>query len=81
MNLHFTPLNMQDLDHVNQLVHDTLLSQHGREFDGIQAMNWFNEKYGIHIDHHIFTYVMDQMTRTNEAVCTQPWGYTRYRIL
>jgi hypothetical protein len=81
MKLNYSPFCTADLVNLSHLVHDTLLSQHGREFDGIKARHWFNERYGMDIDHHVFTDVMDGMTRTNEAVCTQPWGYTKYRIL
>ena len=52
-----------------------------REFDGIQAARHFSETFGIYADHHIFTEIMDSMTRTGQARCTQGWGNTRYYIL
>lgn len=52
----------------------------GQELDGIQASIKIREFYGLHIDHHILSEVMDVMTRTGETVLTVPSGYCKYFI-
>lgn len=63
-----------------KLVHNLLQTRKGCEYDGIQAARFFRENWGIDGDHHLFTDVMDSMTRNGEAVCTQPYGFTKYMI-
>ena len=57
-----------------------LQSKGGSTFDGYSAAQMFMKDFGIYGDHHLFTEVMDYMTRIGEAVCTQGWGDTRYFI-
>lgn len=64
-----------------KLIKTLLETCKGMEFDGIQAMRYFNETWGIHADHHVYTDLMDSMTRTGQAECSQGWGNTRYVIL
>jgi len=52
----------------------------GEDYDGVEMSHAVKNFCGLSIDHHVFTSVMDCMTRTHEAICTQGWGYTRYRI-
>jgi hypothetical protein len=69
-----------DRKELNELVHLIVKSFAGQEFSGMQMWQKVNKIFGIDIDHHEFTYMMDSMTRTGEATCTQGWGDTRYRI-
>jgi hypothetical protein len=57
-----------------------LSSQKGMEFTGMTARQFFTANFGVNIDHHVYTDIMDEMTRYNDAICTQGWGDTRYLI-
>ena len=71
-----------DRKELNELVELLVKSFAGtRDYSGMDMRVEVNRKFGINIDHHEFTYMMDNMTRTGEAVSTQGWGDTRYRIL
>lgn len=50
------------------------------DFDGFEMAINLKGLYGIIVDHHDCVSVMDAMTRTGQAVCTQGYGRTRYRI-
>lgn len=52
----------------------------GQELDGIQASIKIREFFGLHIDHHILSEVMDVMSRTGETELTQAYGYCKYFI-
>lgn len=62
------------------LVKTLLATQKGREFDGIQAANFIRDTYGIDTNWHSCVDVLEVMTRTKEATCTQAWGMSKYLI-
>jgi len=51
----------------NQLVRDFLGMKIGMVFDGIKAQRAMTDEWGITIDWHVFTNVMDEMTRYSLA--------------
>lgn len=53
----------------------------GQELDGIQLSIKITDTYGLHIDHHILSEVMDVMSRTGETQLTQAYGYCKYFII
>ena len=80
MNLNYN--QQTDRKELNELVELLVKSFAGsHDYSGMDMRVEVNRKFGINIDHHEFTYMMDNMTRTGEAACTQGWGGTRYRIL
>lgn len=52
----------------------------GVEIDAMQTRRALYEEWGIDIDWHPCASVLDQMHSKQEAICTQAWGYCRYRI-
>lgn len=56
-------------------------TRRGCVYDGITAARFFNETWGIYADHHVYTSIMDQMTRYEKAVIVEPGGYTKFMIV
>jgi hypothetical protein len=52
----------------------------GCKFDGIHAARSIREDFGLDVDWHVTSAVMDEMTRMGRAECVQPWGMTVYKI-
>jgi hypothetical protein len=65
---------------IENLISTLLETQKGREFNGIEAANFFRETWGIDADWHTYTEIMDYMARINQATCTKSDGMTRYLI-
>ena len=53
------------------IVRDFLEMKKGMVFDGIKARNAMKDEWGIDIDWHIFTEVMDEMTRFGGAIVVE----------
>ena len=49
----------EDRDELKSLIQDWLLSYKGKVFSGVSARMFFNELYGIDIDHHEYARVLD----------------------
>lgn len=60
----------------NRLIHNF----QGQEMDGIQLSRKITEFYGLHIDYHVLSEVMDVMSKTGETTLTQGYGYCKYII-
>ena len=50
-----------------QLVRDFLGMKKGMVFDGVKAQRAMKDEWGINIDWHMFTNIMDDMTRYGMA--------------
>jgi hypothetical protein len=80
MKLEYHAVN--DHKQLRQLVRILLLSQEGMVLSGIEARRLFNQLCGIDIDHHEYAYVLDEMTRTGEAIYwDHHGGGTEYRVV
>jgi hypothetical protein len=73
-------MNKQTIEQKIAMIKAIMSTLTGKEFNGYEARQYFNDVFGIDNDHHLYTEVMDVMTRTGRAVCTQGWGDTRYLI-
>jgi hypothetical protein len=69
-------------DQLSKVVKAWLLTQAGKEYDGFSARFAMREDTGMDIDHHVFIFAMDSLTRSHQAQvkCIQGWGDTKYRI-
>jgi len=74
-------LDNQDSKQLYDLIAALLQTLSGIELDGFTAARHFMTTWGIYADHHLYTEVMDSMTRHGKARCTQGWGTTKYIIL
>jgi hypothetical protein len=62
------------------LIRTLLETRKGSVYDGIQAMRYFNERWGISEDWHLYSEIMDEMTRCGAACVVEAGGYTKYLI-
>jgi len=76
----FLSVKEQNQQQAVDLIKLLLRTRKGCEYDGIQAMRFFIEMWGIYADHHVYTEIMDDMTRNSKATITQGWGNVRFRI-
>lgn len=70
----------KDHKFIHAITHTFLQSRKGEELTGMKARQMYSITFGIDIDHHDWIFTLEYMTQIGEAVCTQGWGDTKYRI-
>ena len=52
----------------------------GEEMDAIDASTKLIQRWGMRVDWHEFSYVLDELSRTGYTTVTQPGGMTKYIV-
>ena len=68
----------EDRKELELLTHHFLQTRQGEQFTGMSARNLYRSIYGIDIDHHVWVYTLDMMSRIDE---TEYQGNNKWMVL
>ena len=73
-------MNRKEKEQIVDLIKTLLRTRKGSVYTGMTASQYFRDRWGIDVDYHIFSEVMDEWSRIGLASVESEGGFTKYMI-